>query len=449
MRLVNRMIEMTSGDILVGGVSVRTRRPADLRREIGYAIQQIGLFPHQTIGENIATVPRLLGWPRERDSRARRRAHRAHRPRSRRDARPLPRAALRRPAPARRRGPRPRRRPAADAHGRAVRRDRPDQPRAAAGRAAAPAAAASARRSSSSPTTSTRRSSSATASRCSSRAACWPSTRRRRSCSWPPPTTSSRTSSAPTARSSAWRSRAWASSTCGRSTTACRSALIRDEAGRPVAWERGGERYPVRTVGSDESLRDVLSELLLSPLASSGRWSTAKVASRACSTLSSSTSCWSARAPRGARHERPGDPRPGRERLLPRPLERGRQLRGQQRLLPGLDRPPPRPLRVALLAAPVPGRRVGRPGLRDRLRARAAGAPPARARRPDHPGDGDPLHDPQPRLLLPAAADHRARQHDGAHRPDRLHAAHPLSQHRRRPRRRARGGARCRAAGWA
>jgi osmoprotectant transport system ATP-binding protein len=66
MRLVNRMIEMTSGDILVGGVSVRTRRPADLRREIGYAIQQIGLFPHQTIGENIATVPRLLGWPRER-----------------------------------------------------------------------------------------------------------------------------------------------------------------------------------------------------------------------------------------------------------------------------------------------------------------------------------------------------------------------------------------------
>jgi osmoprotectant transport system ATP-binding protein len=66
MRLVNRMIEMTSGDILLDGVSVRTRRPAELRREIGYAIQQIGLFPHQTIGENIATVPRVLGWPRER-----------------------------------------------------------------------------------------------------------------------------------------------------------------------------------------------------------------------------------------------------------------------------------------------------------------------------------------------------------------------------------------------
>jgi osmoprotectant transport system ATP-binding protein len=66
MRLANRMIEMTSGDILLDGQSIRARRPAELRREIGYAIQQIGLFPHQTIAENIATVPRLLGWPRDR-----------------------------------------------------------------------------------------------------------------------------------------------------------------------------------------------------------------------------------------------------------------------------------------------------------------------------------------------------------------------------------------------
>jgi osmoprotectant transport system ATP-binding protein len=66
MRLVNRMIELTSGDILLDGVSIRTRRPAELRRQIGYAIQQIGLFPHQTVAENVATVPRLLGWPRER-----------------------------------------------------------------------------------------------------------------------------------------------------------------------------------------------------------------------------------------------------------------------------------------------------------------------------------------------------------------------------------------------
>ena len=66
MRLVNRMTEMSGGDILLEGTSVRTRRPADLRREIGYAIQQIGLFPHLTIEDNIATVPRLLGWSRER-----------------------------------------------------------------------------------------------------------------------------------------------------------------------------------------------------------------------------------------------------------------------------------------------------------------------------------------------------------------------------------------------
>jgi osmoprotectant transport system ATP-binding protein len=62
MRLVNRMIELTSGDVRVDGVSVRDQSPAELRRGIGYAIQQIGLFPHQTVAENIATVPKLLGW---------------------------------------------------------------------------------------------------------------------------------------------------------------------------------------------------------------------------------------------------------------------------------------------------------------------------------------------------------------------------------------------------
>jgi osmoprotectant transport system ATP-binding protein len=66
MRLINRMIELTSGDILLGGRSVLKRRPDELRREIGYVIQQIGLFPHHTIGENIGTVPRLLGWDRTR-----------------------------------------------------------------------------------------------------------------------------------------------------------------------------------------------------------------------------------------------------------------------------------------------------------------------------------------------------------------------------------------------
>jgi osmoprotectant transport system ATP-binding protein len=66
MRMVNRMIDITEGDILVGGRSVRDRDEVELRRDIGYVIQQIGLFPHRTIGENVATVPRLLGWNRQR-----------------------------------------------------------------------------------------------------------------------------------------------------------------------------------------------------------------------------------------------------------------------------------------------------------------------------------------------------------------------------------------------
>jgi len=66
MRMVNRMIDITEGDILLDGTSVRERPPAALRREIGYAIQQIGLFPHQTIAENIGTVPKLLGWSKDR-----------------------------------------------------------------------------------------------------------------------------------------------------------------------------------------------------------------------------------------------------------------------------------------------------------------------------------------------------------------------------------------------
>jgi osmoprotectant transport system ATP-binding protein len=66
MRMVNRMIDITAGDILLDGASVKQRKPAELRRDIGYAIQQIGLFPHLTIADNIATVPKLLGWPKER-----------------------------------------------------------------------------------------------------------------------------------------------------------------------------------------------------------------------------------------------------------------------------------------------------------------------------------------------------------------------------------------------
>jgi osmoprotectant transport system ATP-binding protein len=66
MRMVNRMTDITEGDILLDGSSVKERRPAELRRDIGYAIQQIGLFPHLSVGDNIATVPRLLGWDKGR-----------------------------------------------------------------------------------------------------------------------------------------------------------------------------------------------------------------------------------------------------------------------------------------------------------------------------------------------------------------------------------------------
>jgi osmoprotectant transport system ATP-binding protein len=66
MRLVNRTVELTEGDVLIGGESVRDRDPARLRREIGYVIQQIGLFPHRTITQNIGAVPHLLGWKKDR-----------------------------------------------------------------------------------------------------------------------------------------------------------------------------------------------------------------------------------------------------------------------------------------------------------------------------------------------------------------------------------------------
>jgi osmoprotectant transport system ATP-binding protein len=66
MRMANRMVEITDGDIVVGDRSVRERSPSELRREIGYVIQQIGLFPHQSIADNIATVPQLLGWDSKR-----------------------------------------------------------------------------------------------------------------------------------------------------------------------------------------------------------------------------------------------------------------------------------------------------------------------------------------------------------------------------------------------
>ena len=59
--MVNRLIEPTSGKILVGGKDIHKENPVQLRRRIGYVIQQIGLFPHMTIAQNIGLVPKLLG----------------------------------------------------------------------------------------------------------------------------------------------------------------------------------------------------------------------------------------------------------------------------------------------------------------------------------------------------------------------------------------------------
>jgi osmoprotectant transport system ATP-binding protein len=62
MKMVNRLIEPTSGRITIGGENVMSLPPVELRRRIGYVIQQVGLFPHLTIGDNVGVVPRLLKW---------------------------------------------------------------------------------------------------------------------------------------------------------------------------------------------------------------------------------------------------------------------------------------------------------------------------------------------------------------------------------------------------
>jgi osmoprotectant transport system ATP-binding protein len=66
MKMINRLIEPTSGQIILDGEDVTDVDPDQLRRRIGYVIQQVGLFPHQTIATNVATVPHLLGWKAER-----------------------------------------------------------------------------------------------------------------------------------------------------------------------------------------------------------------------------------------------------------------------------------------------------------------------------------------------------------------------------------------------
>lgn len=65
LQLVNRLLELDGGSISLEGIDIDTIDPVELRRSIGYVIQQIGLFPHRTVAENIATVCNLLGWSRE------------------------------------------------------------------------------------------------------------------------------------------------------------------------------------------------------------------------------------------------------------------------------------------------------------------------------------------------------------------------------------------------
>ncbi len=72
MKMINRLITITEGDITIDGKSVKSLETTELRRGIGYVIQQIGLFPHMTVENNIGTVPRLLGWDK---ARIRARAH--------------------------------------------------------------------------------------------------------------------------------------------------------------------------------------------------------------------------------------------------------------------------------------------------------------------------------------------------------------------------------------
>ena len=69
MRMINRMVEPDSGSIRIAGRDVTHGDAVELRRSVGYVIQQVGLFPHMTIGENVATVPHLLGWDAARIAR--------------------------------------------------------------------------------------------------------------------------------------------------------------------------------------------------------------------------------------------------------------------------------------------------------------------------------------------------------------------------------------------
>ena len=66
LKMINRLVEPTSGTVRLGGTDTSTIPPHELRRRIGYVFQQVGLFPHMTVAENVAVTPSLLGWPQAR-----------------------------------------------------------------------------------------------------------------------------------------------------------------------------------------------------------------------------------------------------------------------------------------------------------------------------------------------------------------------------------------------
>ena len=110
LRMINRLVEPTSGTIRIAGRDVSTMPGHQLRRGVGYVIQQSGLFPHRTVIDNVTTVPRLLGWDkRRRNTRAAELLEIVGLDGSLAEQVPGP--ALRWPAAAGRRRPGPRRRP--------------------------------------------------------------------------------------------------------------------------------------------------------------------------------------------------------------------------------------------------------------------------------------------------------------------------------------------------
>ena len=66
LKMINKLIEPTTGKVFFDGQDIAQMNSVALRRQIGYVVQQIGLFPHMTVADNIATVPKLLGWEKER-----------------------------------------------------------------------------------------------------------------------------------------------------------------------------------------------------------------------------------------------------------------------------------------------------------------------------------------------------------------------------------------------